>query len=148
MPEAAAAERVRRAPAIATPAAVFALILLTAVWAWWAWKEGAYFGVVLLPGLIVLCLGTALLAGFAPWRISLSQLPAGGARAGALAALGLWALLSAAWSPSPDIAIADGQRILAYALAFGLGLWLATCSARGWSWRWSRSRPQRRSPAG
>ena len=125
MPEAAAAESAgerRRA----TPAAVFALILLTAVWAWWAWKDGAYFGVVLLPGLIVLCLGTALLAGFAPWRISLSQCRPVALALAALAALGLWALLSAAWSPSPDIAIADGQRTLAYALAFGLGLWLAS----------------------
>ena len=39
-------------------------------------------------------------------------------------ALGGWAALSALWSPAPDLAIADGQRILAYAVAFALGLWL------------------------
>ena len=39
-------------------------------------------------------------------------------------ALGGWAALSAVWSPAPDLAIADGQRILAYAVAFALGLWL------------------------
>ena len=43
---------------------------------------------------------------------------------GAPIALGVWAALSAIWSPAPDLAIADGQRILAYAMAFGLGLWL------------------------
>ena len=42
----------------------------------------------------------------------------------ALTALGIWALLSALWSPAPDIAIGDGQRILVYALCFGLGVGL------------------------
>ena len=36
-----------------------------------------------------------------------------------------WAALSAIWSPAPEIAIEDAQRILAYAVAFGLGLWLS-----------------------
>ena len=45
-----------------------ALALLSVAWAWWAWQEGAYFGVVLLPGTILLCAGAALLVRFAPWR--------------------------------------------------------------------------------
>ncbi len=108
------------------PAAIFLLVLLSAVWAWWAWQEGAYFGVVLLPGLIVLCLGTAVAARFATWPISFSSCRPVAAALIALAALGLWSVLSATWSPTPDVAVGDGQRILAYALAFGLSLWLAT----------------------
>jgi tetratricopeptide (TPR) repeat protein len=106
------------------PAGVFALALLSVVWAWWATKEGAYFGVVLLPGTILLCLGTALLAGFAPWRAKLSHSRPVALALAALAALGAWSLLSALWSPAPNVAIEDGQRILVYALAFGLGIWL------------------------
>ena len=105
-------------------AGVFALGLLSIVWAWWATKEGAYFGVVLLPGTIVLCLGTALMAGFAPWRAKLSHSRPVGVALAALAGLGLWSLLSALWSPAPDIAIQDAQRIFVYALSFGLGIWL------------------------
>ena len=57
------------------PAAWLALALLSGAWAWWAAKEGAYFGVVLLPGLIVLCAGAALLVRFAPWRAQLRLSP-------------------------------------------------------------------------
>ena len=46
-----------------------------------------------------------------------------------LTGLGAWAALSALWSPVPDVAIEDGQRILTYALAFGLGIWLCTLLA-------------------
>ena len=38
--------------------------------------------------------------------------------------LGVWSALSALWSPAPDVAVADAQRVLIYALAFGLGIWL------------------------
>ena len=51
------------------PAAVIPLLLLTGVWAWWAWKIGAYLGTigvpitgVVFPGTIVLCAGTVLVA--------------------------------------------------------------------------------------
>jgi hypothetical protein len=106
------------------PAAILTLLLLSAVWAWWAWQKGAYFGTVVLPGTIVLCLVLALLAGFAPWRAKLSLSGPAALALGALVALGIWTLLSALWSPAPDIAIADGQRVLVYAIAFGLGMWL------------------------
>jgi hypothetical protein len=110
-------------------AALFGLAVLAVVWGWWAWQEGAWFGVVLLPGAIVLCLATALLAGFAPssGRLALSRPTA--VALGALVALGVWTALSALWSPAPDLAIADGQRALVYALAFGLGMW--TCNLLG-----------------
>jgi len=107
-------------------AAWVALGLLSLVWAWWAAKEGAYFGVVLLPGAILLCVGTALLVRFAPWRASLRFSPPVIVALCALTALGCWALLSALWTPAPDLAIADGQRILVYALSFGLGVGLCT----------------------
>jgi hypothetical protein len=106
------------------PAAWLALALLSTAWAWWAWKQGAYFGVVLLPGAILLCAGTALLVRFAPWRAELRLSPPVVVALGALTALGCWALLSALWSPAPDVAILDGQRILVYALSFGLGVGL------------------------
>ena len=53
---------------------------------------------------------------FAPWRIKLSLSRPVVVALAALTALGVWALLSALWSPAPDIAIGDGQRILVYAL--------------------------------
>jgi hypothetical protein len=106
------------------PAAWLALVLLTFVWAWWAWQKGAYFGVVLLPGAILLCVATVLLVRFAPWRADLRLSRPVLVALGALGALGCWALLSALWSPAPDVAVADGQRILVYALCFGLGIGL------------------------
>jgi len=117
-------EEAERPKARLEPAAWLALILLSGTWAWWAWQKGAYFGTVLLPGLILLCAGAALLIRFAPWRARLSLSRPVIIALGALTALGCWALLSALWSPAPDVAIGDGQRMLVYALAFGLGLGL------------------------
>ena len=106
------------------PAAVVLLLTLAIVWSWWAAKEGAFFQTVLLPGTIVLCATTALLAWAAPWRGNLRASRPATIALASLTGLGAWAALSALWSPVPDIAIGDGQRILAYALAFGLGIWL------------------------
>lgn len=110
-----------RGPYVLQPAAILALVLLTGLWVFWGWRKGAYFGTIFLPGLIVMCVGAALLIRFAPWRIrprlSLPMVIA----FSALTALGCWALLSALWSPAPDLAIGNGQRILGYAIAFGLG---------------------------
>ncbi len=106
------------------PAAFVALGLLSIVWAWWAWQFGAYFGVVMLPGTIVLCLGAALLSGIAPCRLSLRLSRPVMVAIAALLGLAAWTMLSALWSPAADVAIADGQRALVYALAFGLGIWL------------------------
>jgi hypothetical protein len=111
------------------PAAWLALLLLAGLWSWWAWKQGAYFGTVLLPGTVVLCAGAGLLIRFAPWRAALRLSPPAVVALAALIALGCWALLSAVWSPTPDIAIGDGQRMLTYAIAFGLGI--ALCNLLG-----------------
>jgi hypothetical protein len=106
-------------------AALPALAILTAVWCWWAAKAGAFFGTVMLPGTIALCGAAILLASAAPWRASLRRSPGAVAGLVGLVGLGVWAALSALWSPAPDVAVTDGQRILMYALAFGLGIWVA-----------------------
>jgi hypothetical protein len=113
-----------------SPAAIVALILLSATWAWWAWQDGGYFPVVLLPGTILLCAGAALLVGFAPWRMDLRRCRPILIAVIALVALAAWAALSALWSPAPDVAIDDGQRIAAYAIAFGLGIGLSNLLGR------------------
>ncbi len=108
------------------PAGIFLLAVLAIVWSWWAVKYGAFFGTVLLPGTIVLCAATVVLVWSAPWRASLRPSRAATIALISLAALGAWATLSAVWSPAPDVAIATGQRIITYALAFALGIWLCT----------------------
>ncbi|MGH2966924.1 MAG: O-antigen ligase family protein [Solirubrobacterales bacterium] len=118
-----------RPPARFEPAALLPLLVLTVVFSWWGAKSGGFFGTVLLPGTVALCATLAMLAWIAPWRASLRASRAAAVALGASIALGCWAALSAIWSPAPDIAIADGQRILAYALAFGLGLWLSALVA-------------------
>jgi hypothetical protein len=111
------------AGAFGLPALVL-LLVLSGVWGWWAWQAGAYFGVVLLPGGIVLCLIAGLFAWVAPWPAGSRLRRPTVIALGALIALGAWEALSALWSPAPDVAVADGQRVLIYALAFGLGAWL------------------------
>ena len=111
------------------------------VWAWWAAKEGAYFGVVLLPGAILLCVGAALLAALrALARASCGSRRRWSSRWARSRRSACWALLSALWSPAPDVAVADGQRILVYALAFGARPRpLQPARRRGWSSRSCRS---------
>jgi hypothetical protein len=104
---------------------LFVLGLLTVIWSWWAWQEGAWFGVVRLPGTIILCAGVAILAWLGPWPASFRLNRPALIALLSLLALGGWAALSALWSPAPDVAIADAQRILVYGLGFGLGIWLA-----------------------
>jgi hypothetical protein len=106
-------------------AAAFALVLLAVTWSWWAWQEGAYFEVVLLPGAMLLCAGVAILAWVAPARASLRLGRPAVIAFVSLVGLGAWAGLSALWSPAPDIAIGDAQRVFVYALSFGLGAWMA-----------------------
>jgi hypothetical protein len=106
------------------PPAWLLLGALAALWSWWAVKSGGFFGVVLLPGTVALCAVALLLAWTARWRGRLRNSGATIVSLAALIALGAWAAVSAAWSPAPDAAIADGQRVLVYALAFGLGVWL------------------------
>src|SRR2546426_524054 len=41
-----------------------------------------------------------------------------------------WTLVSALWSPAPDVALEDAQRVAMYALAFGIGIWLCILAGR------------------
>jgi O-Antigen ligase len=107
-------------------AGVIALVVLAAVWSWWAVDEGGYFGVVLYPGLVILCAGLVLVSSGASWSARLSLSTPAIVALSALLGLAAWSALSALWSPSPDIAVADAQRIAGYAVAFGLGIWLCT----------------------
>jgi O-Antigen ligase len=104
---------------------LFVLGLLTVVWSWWAWQEGAWFGVVRLPGTIILSAALVILAWVAPWPGSFSLNRPSLIALVSLLALGAWAAVSALWSPAPDVALADAQRIFLYGLAFGLGIWMA-----------------------
>lgn len=120
-PGTSTATRVAPRPGSALAGGV-ALVLLAGLWSVWAWQDGGWFGTALYPGVLILAAGVILLALFAPERLPFRGWPAL-ALAG-LIALGCWSALSAVWSPSPDVAIEDAQRILAYAMAFGIGLWL------------------------
>jgi hypothetical protein len=109
--------------AVALPLAGVAAVL-----SWWGMENGAYFGVVFLPGTIALLLLLGMLLLFGPWparlegatRISLA----------ALVALAGWTLISALWSPAADTAVADAQRVAGYAVLFALGLWLCLLLGR------------------
>jgi tetratricopeptide (TPR) repeat protein len=111
------------------PATWAVLAVLGSVWSWWAWKQGAFFGGVLYPGIALLCGGAVMLLATAPWRARLGLSKGAAIAAGCLVGLGAWYALSALWSPAPDVAVADGQRVLGYAVAFGLGIWL--CNLQG-----------------
>jgi hypothetical protein len=103
--------------AVALPIAGVAALLT-----WWGWKSGAYFGVVFLPGTILLLFLLGVMLLFGPWPARLD----GSTRIAliALLALAAWTLLSALWSPAADTAVADAQRVVGYAALFALGLWL------------------------
>lgn len=111
-------------------AALLALMLLGGTWTWWALEFGAYFGAVLYPGAALLAIGLAVLLWAAPWRASLALSPPARLALWSLVALAAWSLASVLWSPTPDIAVADAQRILTYALAFGLGIWMCALLGR------------------
>jgi tetratricopeptide (TPR) repeat protein len=102
--------------------AFFALLLAGGSFTWWALEEGAYFGTVMYPGVGLLAVGMAILAAFAPWRASLALSTPVRLTIGCLLGLAAWSAASALWSPTPDIAVEDAQRIVGYTLAFGLGL--------------------------
>lgn len=106
------------------PAAVVALVAMAGVLSWWAIKKGAYSEEILLPSAVVLSIAAALVIAFAPWRIDLRNARPVALALWALVGLGLWSVLSATWSPTPEVAVGDGQRILVYAVLFGLGLGL------------------------
>lgn len=104
-------------------AAVLALFLLGGAWIWWTLKFGAYFGTVFYPGVLLLAFGALVLILAAPWRASLALSGPIRLALWGLIGLGAWTLASVLWSPTPDIAVADAQRVFAYGLAFMLGAW-------------------------
>jgi O-antigen ligase/polysaccharide polymerase Wzy-like membrane protein len=107
--------------AIVAIVAAAIVAIVAAVFVWWAWKQGAYFGSVFLPGAIILYgLLMVLLLG-APFSGRLSG-PVRVALA-ALVALAAWTLLSIAWTPVQDAAVQDAQKVMLYAAVFALGLW-------------------------
>src|SRR5882757_679608 len=103
------------------------LVAVAAIFGWWGWESGAYFGVVFLPGTMILLVLLGVLLLFGPWPAKLD----GGARVAlvALLALAAWTLISGLWSPAADTAVADAQRAVGYAVLFALGLW--TCLLLG-----------------
>lgn len=109
-------------------AAALPLVVVAGVIAWWGWERGAYFGVNFYPGVLVLLGLLAALLAFAPFPGQLR----GPAKVALAALLGLaaWTLLSVAWTPTRDIALDDGLRVLGYAVGFLLGLWLCLLLGR------------------
>lgn len=110
------------------PGAVLALGGLGVCLLWWALgrqqgQDGAYFAVVFYPGLLLLAASFLVLLRAAPWKAQISLSPPVRLAVGALVALIAWTLLSAFWSPSPDVALADAERVTSYAICFGLGAW-------------------------
>lgn len=106
-------------PRTRTVALVLALIGL--LFAWWGWKQGAYFGSVFYPGALGALLLLALLAAMAPFSARFR----GPARVALLALVGLAVLelASALWSPQPAIAVEDAWHCFLYVAVFLLGAW-------------------------
>jgi hypothetical protein len=102
--------------------------IAVALFVWWAWKDGAYFGVVFFPGAMLVFATLILLAIGAPLNLRLD----GPARVALLAISGLavWTLLSVLWTDSHNGALQDAERALLYAAIFGLGLWACRLSDR------------------
>jgi O-antigen ligase len=106
-----------------TRVAALLLLAVTALIAWWAWKQGAYFGAVFYPGAIVAFGLLGMLVAFAPFAGRVTG-PAGVALL-SLVALAAWMLLSTLWSPTPATALRYAEHAFLYAAIFGLGLWIA-----------------------
>jgi O-antigen ligase/polysaccharide polymerase Wzy-like membrane protein len=108
--------------------AIATLAIVTAVFVWWAWKQGAYFGTVFFPGAIVLYSILILLLVGAPFNGRLNG-PVRVALAAILALAG-WTLLSITWTSANDAAVQDAERVALYAAAFALGLWICNLAGR------------------
>jgi hypothetical protein len=111
----------RSTPAVRPEVAVPLLIAALALFGWWGWKQGAYFGPVFYPGAIALfgLIALSLLIVPLPGRLDTFAALA----LAAVAGLGAWTLASILWTPTPAAALADAQRVFAYAAIFGVGLW-------------------------
>ena len=92
-----------------------------AIFIWWGWKQGAYFGTVFYPGAIVLFAMLGLLLVLAPLRLR----PSGPALVAicCLSALAVVILVSALWSPTQAAAVRYGWHGAVYVTVFLLGIW-------------------------
>jgi O-Antigen ligase len=109
-------------------AAALVLAILTGLFAWWALKQGAYFGSVFYPGALGVYALLFLLLIFTPPGGRLD--PAIAVALAALVALAAWMLLTLIWTPTPRGAIADAQRVFLYASVFAAGIWARRLVAR------------------
>jgi O-antigen ligase/polysaccharide polymerase Wzy-like membrane protein len=101
---------------------------VAAVFIWWAWKQGAYFGSVFLPGALILYALLILLLFGSPLNARLRGVAA--VAMAAIVALAGLTLLSIAWTPANDAAVQDAQRAILYAAVFALGIWCCNLSGR------------------
>ena len=108
------------------------IALLGALFAWWAWKDGAYFGTVLYPGIVAVFALVGLLLFAVPlWvRISGPTLIA----ALCLVGIGVWTLIAFAWSPDRTVAVSDAYTAFLYAAIFGVGVWVCAMLGRQVDW--------------
>jgi hypothetical protein len=102
--------------------------IIAALFVWWAWKQGAYFGTVFLPGAIVFYALLILLLVATPFRAVLNRRVQ--VALVALVALAGWTLLSILWTPTREAAVQDAERALLYAAVFALGLWSCNMARR------------------
>lgn len=110
---------------LAPEAAFLGVALLTVLWGWWAWQEGAYDEGVMLPGTVLLGVGSVLLVLSASVRADLRLSKPVAVAIVSLFGLAAWTALSMLWSPTPDVAAVDAIRVTAYALSFCAGLCVA-----------------------
>ncbi len=96
------------------------LAILTALFAWWAWQAGAYFGRDFYPGEIILVALLAIVLLATPLRARVSGAPA--LALASLLGLAAWILLSIFWTPTPEVAVSDTHRVLLYAAIFMFGI--------------------------
>lgn len=106
------------------PRVRIAAVLLATVavlFAWWGWKQGAYFGSVFYPGAFAVFGLVAFLFAFVPFNGQVR----GPARVALVGIVGLaaWTLLSGLWSDIPATALKDGAHVFLYAALFGVGVW-------------------------
>lgn len=104
------------------------------MWVWWAWRDGAFFGVVFYPGAIVLYAVLLVALWVAPWRGSLNLSRGAAIALTSFLLLGAWTLISTLWSPAVDVALGDALRAFLYAAAFGIGLWATQLLAGRMLW--------------
>ena len=104
------------------------VVLLAALWSWWAIESGAYFDTVFLPGAIGLFILLGLLLWLAPFPGRFKGLPL--VTIVCFVALAAWTALSIFWTTAQDVAVGDGLRVATYAAAFLVGLWVCLLAGR------------------